>query len=104
VKGLIVYPAFLIAGAVTFVLSFFLLRYLWRPKAADNAWHGALMIAAFFALACHSSMFAISLINVSTPRFLMMVYPHILLAALFLLRALRPAWVESGALRRPGSD
>jgi hypothetical protein len=102
VKGLVVYPAFLIAGAVTFVLSFFLLRYLWRPKAADSAWHNDLMIAAFFALTCHSSMFLISLINVSTPRFLMMVYPHILLAALFLLRALRPAWVEAGILRHPG--
>ena len=100
VKGLFVYPAFLIAGGITFVLSFLLLRYLWRPKAADAAPHNDLMIAAFFALTCHSSMFAISLINVSTPRFLMMVYPHILLAGLFLLRALWPVWMEARKSRR----
>ena len=101
-KSVVVYPGFLIAGAVTLVLSLFLLRYLWRPTTADVVWHNDLMIAAFFALTCHSSMFLISLINVSTPRFLMMVYPHILLAALFMLRALCPAWVAASPLRRPG--
>ncbi len=101
-KGLAVYPVFLVAGAITFVLSFVLVPYLWRPKAADSTWHSALMIAALFALTCHSSMFLISMVNVSTPRFLMMVYPHILLAALFLLRALRPTWVEVADSGRPG--
>ena len=101
-KGAAVYPIFLIAGAFTFVLSFLLIRYLWRPKTADDAGHRDIMIAAYFALTCHSSMFLISLINVSTPRFLMMVYPHILLAALFMFRALRPAWVEASPLPRLG--
>jgi hypothetical protein len=94
----ITYPAFALAGMITLILSFFLLRYLWEPKAADNPRHQYLMMAAFFAVTCHSSMLLISFINVSTPRFLMAVYPHILLSALFLLGVLRPAWIEMPTL------
>ena len=56
----------------------------------DNLRAHNLMVAAWFAALCHSSVLLISMINVSTPRFLMMVYPHILLTALFLARAYWP--------------
>ena len=93
-KSIVAYPGFAIAGIVTFVLSFLLLRYLFNPRLADTPAQHDLMLAAFFAAMCHSSMLLTSMVNVSTPRFLMMVYPHILLAGLFLMRAWRPAWVR----------
>lgn len=94
-KSLVVYPAFALAGLFTFLLCLLLPRYLLRPREAEDPMHRDLMLAAYFAVLCHSSMLIMSLINVSTPRFLMMVYPHILLAALFALRAFRPRWVEA---------
>jgi hypothetical protein len=99
-KSIIAYPAFAMAGMVTFALSFWLLRYLWHPHNADQPRHHDLMVAAFFAVMCHSSMLLTSFVNVSTPRFLMMVYPHILLAFLFLLRARKPSWAGTPLTER----
>lgn len=89
-RGALVYPAFLLAGIVTLVLAFLLPALLLRPPGYDEGRKQDLMMAAFFGLLCHSSMLLTSFVNVSTPRFLMMVYPHILLAGLFLVRAVWP--------------
>jgi hypothetical protein len=93
-KSLFVYPTFMIAGLITLVLALTLPRYLIWPPDPRSSRAQSLMVAAFFAAMCHSSMLLTSLINVSTPRFLMMVYPHILLALLFLARALRSNWID----------
>lgn len=102
-KSLLTYPSFMAAGLVTFFLSLLLPRYLIWPVDYDNPRHCDLMVASFFAVTCHLSMLLTSLTNVSTPRFLMMVYPHILLAGLFLMRSLRPDWIsdKSGLVKNP---
>jgi hypothetical protein len=45
------------------------------------------MIAAIFAATAHVYTLLISFMNVSTPRYLIAVYPQILLVGLFLLLA-----------------
>ena len=83
--GLLVYPAFLVAGVVTFVLSFVFLLFLARP-ALFNTPHGFYLgIAAFMSIMCHGYTLFISLINEWTPRFLMAVVPQIEIVALCLL-------------------
>lgn len=91
ISSLFIYPGFLLAGGTTFLLAIMLIYYLVWPASPDSRQHD-LMIAAFFAAMCHSSMLLISFTNVSTPRFLMMVYPHIILSGLFLCRAIWPMW------------
>lgn len=83
--GLLVYPAFLIAGAVTFVLSFVFLLFLARPALLNTAEGFYLGIAAFMSIMCHGYTLFISLINEWTPRFLMAVVPQIEIVALCLL-------------------
>ncbi len=87
-SSLAAYPAFLIAGVATFVLGLGLIAFIVRPSMADASRpRHDLMLACFFAATAQSYTLLISLINVSTPRFLMAVYPDILLAALFSIMA-----------------
>jgi hypothetical protein len=84
-RSIVEYPAFMIAG----VLALALIAFLIRPALGDAAQSQYLMLAAFFATVCQSNLLLISLINVSTPRFLMAVYPRLVVALIFMLLALR---------------
>jgi hypothetical protein len=82
----LVYPAFMVAGAVTLALSLLLVAFLVRPSLGTR--HPNLMLASFMAASAHCTVILTSLINIGTPRFLMAVYPQILLAILFAIVAL----------------
>ena len=93
-RSIVVYPAFLIAGLVSLVLTFVLIAFLLHPSLGDRGTGQDIMIAAVFAATCHVYTLAISFINVSTPRFLMSVYPQLVMAVLFLILAFgRRAWL-----------
>lgn len=83
--GLIVYPAFLIAGAVTLLLSFVFLLFLARPALMNTPEGFYLGIAGFTSAMCHGYTLFISLIDEWTPRFLMAVIPQIEIVALCLI-------------------
>jgi hypothetical protein len=87
VRAYAVYPAFLSAGIVTLVVGLALIVFIVRPVLGDKGRAQYLMLAAFFAVTCQSYTFLISLINASTPRFLMAVYPQLVLVAVFLVSA-----------------
>ena len=88
VRAYVVYPVFLGAGMVTLIVGLVLLAFIARPKLGDEGPGQYLMLAAFFAATCQSYTFLISFINASTPRFLMAVYPQLVLVAVFLISAL----------------
>ena len=99
--GLIVYPAFLLAGAVTLLLTVVFLIFLWRPRLMDSPEGFYLGIAAFFSAMCQGYTLFISLINEWTPRFLMAVIPQIEIVAMCLvLIILNRCGILT--LRRPG--
>jgi hypothetical protein len=79
----------LAAGIVTLGLSVALLVFLCRPDLGER--HQFLLLAGYFAATAQVHTLLISFVNVSTPRFLMAVYPQILLAGMFLVMVLRPA-------------
>jgi hypothetical protein len=98
--GLLVYPAFLIAGAVSLVLSFVFLLFLVRPVLFNTPEGFYLGIAAFMSIMCHGYTIFISLINEWTPRFLMAVVPQIEIVALCVLLLVLTR-CKLVALRRP---
>ncbi len=93
--SVVVYPAFVIAGVVTFLLSFVFIPFLFCRGAAGRARTHYLLMASFFSVMCQVYTVFMSLANVSTPRFLMAVYPQLGLVALFLILAIRPALATS---------
>jgi hypothetical protein len=102
IVGLVVYPAFLVAGAVTFVLAVVFLFFLWRPHLMDSPEGFYLGIAAFLAAMCQGYTLFISLINEWTPRFLMAVVPQLEIVAMCLaLVILHRCGIIT--LRRPSS-
>ena len=87
----IVYPAFLVAGAISLILSAVLVIFLWRPSLSSVSLRlQYLMLASFFAATCQIHTIIIAFINVPTPRFLMSVYPQMLLMLIFLGMAIWP--------------
>ena len=87
-RAYFVYPAFLGAGIVTLVAGLALVAFIVCPGLGDETRAAQyLMLAAFFAATCHSYTLLISFINLSTPRYLMAVYPQLILAAVFLISA-----------------
>lgn len=80
--GLIVYPAFLIAGAATLVLGVGFIAFLLRPALASSVSGFYLLIATFLSAMCHGYTLFISLVNEWTPRFLMAMFPHLEIIAL----------------------
>jgi hypothetical protein len=83
--GLVVYPAFLIAGVVTLVLSVVFLLFLWRPSLMDEPEGFYLGVAAFLSAMCQGYTLFISLINEWTPRFLMAVMPQLQIIGLCII-------------------
>lgn len=83
--GLVVYPAFLFAGAVTFALSIAFFAFLWRPALMNSPEGFYFGSACFMSAMCQCYTFFISFINVWTPRFLMAVIPQIEIVALCLI-------------------
>jgi hypothetical protein len=100
--GLIVYPAFLIAGAVTLGLTVVFLFFLWRPRLMNSPEGFYLEIAAFFSAMCHGYTLFVSLINEWTPRFLMAVIPQLEIVAMCLVLILLHRFGVI-VLRRPGT-
>ena len=100
--GLIVYPAFLLAGAVTLLLTVGFLIFLWRPCLMDSPEGFYLGIAAFFSAMCQGYTLFISLINEWTPRFLMAVIPQIEIVAMCLVLIILHRFGIL-TLRRPGA-
>jgi hypothetical protein len=89
-RSYIVYPGFVTAGVVTFGLSLLLIAFIVRPHLGDRGRLQYLMVACFLAAAAQIYSFAIGFTNISSTRFMMAVYPHIVLSAVFLLLALAP--------------
>lgn len=81
----LIYPAFLAAGMLSLIVGIGLLIFLWRPKLAEQGRYFNLMVAATLGAMCQANSIIISLVNVATPRFLMAVYPQIVLMVIFLL-------------------
>ena len=54
-RSIVVYPAFLIAGLVSLVLTFVLIAFLLHPSLGDRGTGQDIMIAAVFAATCHVS-------------------------------------------------
>lgn len=103
-SSIVVYPAFMVAGLITLLLSLVLPVFLVRPRLGDSGRGQQLMLAAFFAVSCHASMVGISMVNLSTPRFLMAIYPQLLLSGLFLAMALAAPAIRIPGLSKPVSN
>lgn len=99
--ALIVYPAFLIAGAVTFVLAFGVLLFIARPALMDSTIGFYLGIAVFLSVMCHAYTLFISLANVWTSRFLMAVFPQLEIIALCLVMIVIHRWKGAKSAARP---
>jgi hypothetical protein len=97
-KSYLIYPAFLFSGVVSFVLGIGLLVFIWRPTLAEKPRLNSIMIAGFFGAMCQVHTIIISLINVANPRFLMAIYPQLILMFVFLIVA---AFPNSGVPARP---
>jgi hypothetical protein len=78
-----IYPAFLLAGLLTLLLTFALSAFLLRPSLAEEPRLRPLFLAAFFSLACQAYTVSLSFLNIATPRYLMAVFPVICLLAVF---------------------
>jgi hypothetical protein len=81
----LVYPVFLVAGAVMLALSIVFLIFLSRPALMNTPEGFYLGVAAFLSAMCQGYTLFISLINEWTPRFLMAVIPQIEIVALCLI-------------------
>ncbi len=86
----LIYPAFLMMGVLSLVLSLLIAVMLWMPRPVGGTRLYYLMIAGCFAAMCQVHTIIISFINVATPRFLMAVYPQLLLMLIFLFMAALP--------------
>lgn len=89
-SSIVIYPAFLISGSVTLVLCFILVVFVVRPSLGRRGRGLPLMLACFLAATVHAPLVLMSLINVSTTRFVMAFYPQLLMVGLFLLLTLVP--------------
>ena len=67
------------------VLGLVLIAFIIRPRLGHCGRAQYIMLAAFFAATCHVYTLSVSFINVSTPRFLMAVYPQLVLVAVLVL-------------------
>jgi len=94
-KSYLIYPTFLLLGLVSLIMSIGLSALLWKPRLAVSLRVRNLMVAGFFATMCQTHTVIISLINVATPRFLMAVYPQILLTIVFLSMAAVPRLIST---------
>ncbi|HZL30470.1 MAG TPA: hypothetical protein VFC54_05345 [Pseudolabrys sp.] len=102
IVGLVVYPAFLVAGAVTLALTAVFLFFVWSPSLMNSPEGFYLGIAVFLAAMCQGYTLFISLINEWTPRFLMAVFPQLEIVAMCLtLIILHRCGIIT--LRRPSS-
>lgn len=99
-SSLVVYPFFLIAGVVSLLLSVALVLFLLAPRLRKGRHANALVVAAFFSGMCQLHTVVIAFINVPTPRFLMAVYPQILLMFMFIVMALFPRLASAEAADR----
>jgi hypothetical protein len=83
----VVYPAFMMTGLVTLILTIMFLFYLaGRPLAAFQNWW--VFAAAYFSTMCQAQMIFVSLANLSSARYMMAIYPQICLIGVFLVMAL----------------
>lgn len=91
-SAFIVYPAFLIAGAVTLVLAVGIFVFMARPALLAGRTGFYLGLAVFLSAMCHAYTMFISLANVWTPRFLMAVFPQLEIIALCLIMVAVGCW------------
>jgi hypothetical protein len=96
IKSYVIYPAFLGAGLVSLLLGIGVVVFLWKPELADRPRLHYLMLAGFFSAMCQVHTIVVSLVNVATPRFLMAVYPQLILVFIFLVVATFPRLTTSG--------
>lgn len=89
-KSYLIYPVFLFSGLVSLVLSIGLSAFLWKTRLGERPRLRDLVLSGFFAAMCQVYTITISFINVATPRFLMAVYPQLLLMFIFLFIAAFP--------------
>ena len=85
----VVYPAFLAAGVITLLLSSALIPALVYPSCSGGR-RQYFLYAIFFSASCQSYTIFLSLVNVSTPRFILAFYPQLLLVVIFLILAIWP--------------
>jgi hypothetical protein len=86
----VVYPAFLAAGFVTFILSIALIPFLIWPSLAQGEGRQYFLIAAFLGASCQAYTIFLCFVNVSTPRFILSYYPQLLLIGIFMALAIWP--------------
>ena len=86
----LVYVFFLVAGNVSFLLSAVFIVFIIMPSIVTSPRLRYLMLASFFGVMCQIHTIVIALINVPTPRFLMAVFPQILLMLVFAVLAAFP--------------
>lgn len=84
--ALIFYPASLVGAAVTLALALVAFAFVFRPTRGDA--HPSWLYASFFAATAHVHVLLIAFTNVSTPRYLIPVYPQIVVSVLFLVLAI----------------
>lgn len=101
--ALIIYPGFLMAGVLTLVLAFCVLAFIVRPALADSPAGFYLLIATFLSAMCHSYTLFVGLVNVWTPRYLMLVFPQLEVTAVCLVMALLVNF-KGASTRRPAAD
>jgi hypothetical protein len=94
-SAMIIYPAFLLAGAVTFVLAIGFFVFVVRPGLMVSPAGFYLGIATFLSAMCHAYTLFISLANEWTPRFLMAVFPHLEIIALCVLMFVAHRWKKA---------
>jgi hypothetical protein len=78
-----IYPAFLVVGLLTLLLTLALGPFLLQPSLAEEPRLRPLFLAAFFSLVCQVYTVSLSFLNIATPRYLMAVFPVICLIAVF---------------------
>jgi len=83
--GLIAYPVFLAAGAISLVAGLSFSVFLFRPSLANTTDGFFLLLATFFGAICHCYTLFVGLVTGWDPRYLMAIYPELVLIFLCLI-------------------
>jgi hypothetical protein len=88
--GLIAYPVFLTAGGVSLLFGLGFFVFLLRPSLADTTNGFYVLLATYFGAMCHCYTLFVSLVTDWEPRYLMAVYPQLVIIALCIIRITSP--------------
>lgn len=89
------FPPFAVMGVVTLIMSLVLLWRLVRPARVESHAPPLFEIATLFALMCQTYTVLISCITFAQPRYLMAVYPQLVLVAALCFAAVWRRWTPA---------